>query len=356
MKVLVVGAGLTGSVVARELSNNGHYVKVIDMREHAGGNCYTQTFGDYEVHKYGPHIFHTDDEEVMSYVLKHTTMRPFINTPLASVGDRLYNLPFNMHTFYQLWGSRTPEEAKKALQETISSLPFDKDPENLEQEALLKVGRDIYRLFIKGYSEKFWGKPCDQLPVGLIGRLPLRFTFDNNYFTSKYQGILDYRSLFNSLLEDIDVELNTPFTTPMISDYDLIVHTGRIDVFFGMIEGELEFISVEFQESEEKGDVQGVAVINYPDEDVPYTRSTEHKHFVGSKCKKSIITKEIPNSSRGIACYPVPTKNNEFLYKAYEAKVPSKVRFLGRLGSYRYLNMDQAIKEALKFSRSLVWR
>ncbi len=358
---LIVGAGLFGSVFAREMTKFGKRCLVIDKREHVGGNVYTENQGGIQVHKYGAHIFHTSDEKVWKYVTRLIPMKNFVNSPLAIYKDELYNLPFNMNTFNELWGVRTPEEAKAKIEEQIADLHIT-DPKNLEEQALKLAGRDVYEKLIKEYTEKQWGRECKDLPAFIIKRLPLRFTYDNNYFNDTHQGIPDggYTKLIKKLLQNADVLLDTDYFSyrdEHADMYDRVLYTGMIDEYFGYCYGHLEYRSLRFEtERLEKENFQGNAVVNYTSKDVPYTRIIEHKHFAPDEEKKkpkpyTIISREFPEewAPGKEPYYPVNDEKNNALYKQYRALAEKEenVIFGGRLGEYRYYDMDKVIQAAL---------
>ncbi len=358
---LIVGAGLFGSVFAREMTKFGKRCLVIDKRDHVGGNVYTENQDGIQVHRYGAHIFHTSDEKVWKYVTRLIPMNHFINSPVAIYRDELYNLPFNMNTFSELWGVRTPEEAKAKLDEQIAKLHITQ-PSNLEEQALSMAGTDIYEKLIKEYTEKQWGRDCKDLPAFIIKRLPLRFTYDNNYFNDTYQGIPvgGYTKLIKKLLENSDVMLDTDFFAyreEHADMYDRVLYTGMIDEYFDYCYGHLEYRSLRFEtECLEQANYQGNAVVNYTSHDVPYTRIIEHKHFAPEEEKKkpksyTVISREYPEewSPGKEPYYPVNDEKNNALYKQYRALADKEetVVFGGRLGEYRYYDMDKVIKAAL---------
>ena len=358
---LIVGAGLFGSVFARQATDAGKRVVVIDKRGTIGGNCASELQGGIDVHLYGAHIFHTDSQEVWDYINKFSRFNNFINCPLAYHGGKLYNLPFNMNTFYALWGVKTPAEARAKLEEQRAEYSSIKTPKNLEEQALTLCGRDIYQTLIKGYTEKQWGKSCAQLPPSIITRLPFRYTFDNNYFTDRYQGIPEhgYNALFKRLLQGIEVRLNTDFfkhKTALEAFADTVVYTGRIDEYFNFKLGRLEYRSLKFEsQTLDCDDCQGVAVVNYTERGVPYTRVIEHKHFLKTQTKNTVITKEYPAEfTEGAEPYYVinDQKNNALYakYKTLAADVAAKnnVVFGGRLAEYKYYDMDDVILSALQ--------
>ncbi len=353
---LIVGAGLFGSVFAREMTDKGRRCLVIDRRPHIGGNIHCQEMEGIQVHQYGAHIFHTSDEEVWAYVNRFVRFNHFVNSPIAIYKDELYNLPFNMNTFSKLWGIRTPAEAQAKLQEQMAGLDIG-EPQNLEEQALKLVGPDIYERLVKGYTEKQWGRDCRELPAFIIRRLPLRFTYDNNYFSDPHQGIPveGYNTLAQKLLEGSEVLLNTDYFDfvkehPKIADKT--VFTGSIDEFFDFRLGNLEYRTVVFEtETLDCPNWQGNAVVNYTERQVPYTRIIEHKHFVFGRQPKTVISREYPTEWRpGMEpYYPVNNESNQALFQKYQelAKTRPDVIFGGRLGQYRYYDMDKVIRAAL---------
>lgn len=351
---LIVGSGLFGSVFAYEANKRGKKVLVIDKRDHIGGNCYTKNEDGIVVHVYGAHIFHTSKLDTWDYVNNLTPFKPFINSPIANYKGELYNLPFNMNTFYQLWKVKTPQEALEKIQSTRVDY---KDPKNLEEQALKLAGKDIYEKLIKGYTEKQWGRDCKDLPSFIIKRVPLRMTFDNNYFNDTYQGIPfgGYTKLFEALLKDIEVRLNIDYFSnkeELDSLADKIVYTGPIDAFFNYSLGKLEYRTVEFKnERHNIESYQGNAVVNYTDRETPWTRIIEHKHFEGNITNFTIISKEysIAWDESKEPYYPVNDEKNSTLFNKYLelTKDTPNVIFGGRLGQYKYYNMDQVIEVAL---------
>lgn len=352
---VIVGAGLFGSVCAHELTKKGKKVLVLEKRSHIGGNIYTEDVDGIKVHKYGAHIFHTNDKEIWDYVNNFVEFNRFTNSPLASYQGELFNLPFNMNTFYQLWGVKTPEEAKKKIAEQRKEME-GKVPDNLEEQAISLVGRDIYEKLIKGYTEKQWGRACTKLPAFIIRRLPVRFTFDNNYFSDKYQGIPigGYTELIKKMLEGIEVRLNIDFLKDKevyksISKY--IIYTGPIDEYFDNVLGKLEYRSLEFEtEILEKDNYQGNAVVNYTEREVPYTRIIEHKHFDPVETEKTVVTKEYSTEWKegDEPYYPINDDVNMQLFNKYkELADDENVIFGGRLAEYKYYDMHQVIRSAL---------
>ncbi|MDR6566551.1 UDP-galactopyranose mutase [Chitinophaga ginsengisegetis] len=354
---VIVGAGLFGAVFACEMRRIGKKCLVIDKREHRGGNVYCEEIDNINVHKYGAHIFHTNDKKIWDYVNSFVPFNRYTNSPMANYKGKLYNLPFNMNTFYQLWGVKTPEEAKNKIQEQIAE-SFESEPKNLEEQALSLVGEDIYRILIKGYTEKQWGRRAVDLPAFIIKRLPVRFTFDNNYFDDKYQGIPigGYNKLIDGLLEGVEVQLNTDYFEDRTHWSDIseqVVFTGKIDQFFDYKFGVLEYRSLRFEtERLETENYQGNAVVNYTEAEVPYTRILEHKHFEFGKQPTTVITKEYPCEwTPGIEpYYPINDEKNSAMFKQYQqlGENETNVIFGGRLAEYRYYDMHQVIGSALK--------
>ena len=350
---LIVGAGLFGAVFAREMTDMGRKCLVIDRRSHIGGNCYTEWIEGINVHRYGAHIFHTSDREIWQYVNRYAEFNNFVNSPLAVFGDELYNLPFNMNTFSRMWGIRTPSEAREIIARQIAELDI-KQPRNLEEQALSLVGRDVYEKLIKGYTEKQWGRKCNELPAFIIKRLPLRFTYDNNYFNDRYQGIPEggYTPMIECMLSGADVWLDADFSRVRGQvSAEKTVFCGCIDEYFDYCFGELEYRSVRFEDEVLDGDFQGNAVVNYTSADVPFTRIIEHKHFEHGKQEKTVISREYPIEwHRGIEpYYPINDVRNRELYSRYSALAAERgdVIFGGRLGQYRYYDMDKVIRAAL---------
>lgn len=360
---LIVGAGLFGSVFAHEMKKRGKRCCVIDKRDHIGGNIYTEKRLDISVHCYGAHIFHTSNKDIWDYIGQFAEFNHYINSPVAVYRDELYNLPFNMNTFSKLWHIKTPKEAKEKIAEQIAELSIE-EPKNLEEQALSLVGRDVYEKLVKGYTEKQWGRDCRDLPAFLIRRLPLRFTYDNNYFNDPYQGIPKggYTKIAEKLLEGILVETGISFAEFRRKrtdvTYDKLLYTGMIDEYFDYRLGELEYRSLRFETTElpDQDNYQGNAVVNYTEREIPYTRIIEHKHFEFGKQPGTVITKEYPAEwKRGDEpYYPVNDEKNGRLYEAYLelAKQEKNILFGGRLGQYRYYDMDKTIEAALKMVES----
>ena len=357
---LIVGAGLYGAVFAHEMKKAGKQCLVIDKREHIAGNIYTKAWADINVHWYGAHIFHTSNKKVWDYINEFAEFNNYINSPVAVYKDELYNLPFNMNTFAKMWGIKTPEEAKAIIDKQVALEQGGED--NLENHALSMVGRDIYEKLIKGYTEKQWGRDCKDLPSFIIKRLPLRFTFNNNYFNDKYQGIPEggYSSIVEKMLEGTKVILNTEYKK-FVEDnkvqqeysWDKVLYTGMIDEFFDYKLGELEYRSLKFEHEliENKENYQGNAVVNYTEREVPYTRIIEHKHFEYGTQKDTVITREYPATwvKGDEPYYPVNDEKNTALFKQYLelAQEESSIIFGGRLGEYKYYDMDKVIEAAL---------
>ena len=360
--LLIAGAGLYGSVIAHEAARAGRSVLVLEKRNHIGGNIYTERREGIDVHVYGAHIFHTSDRGIWEYVNSFAGFEPFVNSPLARFRDELYNLPFNMNTFSRMWNIRTPDEAKRIIEEQIRKSGITK-PENLEEQAISLVGYDIYEKLVKGYTEKQWGRKCSELPAFIIRRLPVRFTYDNNYFNDCYQGIPSegYTVIAERMLKDADVLLNTDYFEFIKTHRDIAaktVFTGMIDEFFGYSEGHLEYRSLRFEtETLDTDNFQGNAVVNYTSADVPYTRIIEHRHFMNRQQEKTIISREYPQEWKPgkEPYYPVNDERNTELYEKYLKKAQElpDVVFGGRLGEYRYYDMDKVIAAALAQARAI---
>lgn len=357
---LLVGAGLFNAIFAYEASKIGKKCLVIDKRSQIGGNLYCATIEGIRVHKYGAHIFHTKNKNIWDYMSQLCEFNNYVNSPLAFYEDELYNLPFNMNTFFQLWGVKTPKEAMLKIESQRERI--DK-PQNFEEQALSLVGADIYNKLIKGYTEKQWGMNTRELPSFLIKRIPLRFTFDNNYFNDPYQGIpLDgYNPIFKKCFQKSDIILNTDFINNrnLKTKADKIIYTGTIDQYYDFCFGELGYRSLKFKDKVlNTSNYQGNAVINYTDSKIPYTRILEHKHFaVDQENDKTVITYEYPitASYRQEPYYPINTDKNNELYKKYrdKAKLEKNIIFAGRLGSFTYYDMDQTVNEALTLFKKM---
>lgn len=353
---LIVGAGLFGSVFAYEATQRGKKCLVIDKRNHIAGNIYTENIEGINVHKYGAHIFHTSDKAIWEYVNRFADFNNFINSPIASYKDELYNLPFNMNTFSKMWGIKTPAEAKAIIAGQIANLNIG-EPQNLEEQALKLVGTDVYEKLIKGYTQKQWGRLCTELPAFIIKRLPLRFTYDNNYFNDRYQGIAigGYTQIIEKMLAGSDVKTDTDYFEFIKENPDIAektVFTGQIDEFFGYRYGALGYRSVRFEnEILDTDNYQGNAVVNYTDREVPYMRIIEHKHFEFGKQEKTVISREYSAEWQpGIEpYYPINDEANNALYEKYKTLAATRpdVIFGGRLGQYKYYDMDKVIAAAL---------
>lgn len=353
---LIVGAGLFGAVFAHEAASKGKRCLVIDKRGHIGGNVYTENVEGVNVHKYGAHIFHTSNPEVWKYISGFAEFNNYINSPIAIYGDELYNLPFNMNTFSRLWGVTAPAEAKSIIEEQRKTYGVE-NPKNLEEQAINLVGKDVYEKLIKGYTEKQWGRSCKELPAFIINRLPLRFVYDNNYFSDRYQGIPigGYTPIAEKLLAGVDVVLNTDYFE--LSDKEGIaektVFTGPIDKFFDYCFGALQYRSIRFEtEILNTDNFQGNAVVNYTSSEIPYTRIIEHKHFEFGKQDKTVISREYSDewTAGDEPFYPINDDKNNGLYLKYRqlADLRGDVIFGGRLGNYKYYDMDKVIASALE--------
>jgi UDP-galactopyranose mutase len=352
---VIVGAGFFGATFARLATDAGKKCLVIDSRNHIAGNAYTRKVDGIDVHEYGPHIFHTNNDGIWNFVNRFTEFNNFTLRPKAFVDGKLYSLPFNMNTFYSMWGCVTPEQAQKI----IDQQKFNGEPTNLEEQALSLVGKDVYELLIKGYTAKQWMKDPKDLPTFIIKRLPVRFTYDDNYFNDKYQGIPTdgYTAMFTKMLDGVDVILNEDYFQKK-AYYDSlapkVVFTGKIDEYFGYEFGELEYRSLEFKHKhlEDTENFQGVVMMNYPESSVPWTRIVEHKHFTGVKSKSTVITHEYPveYNRNKVPYYPINDDKNQHIYNKYREKADSlkNVIFGGRLSEYRYYDMHQVIGSAMK--------
>lgn len=355
---LIVGSGLFGSVFAHEAKKRGKSVLVIERRYHTGGNIYCEEKEGINIHKYGAHIFHTDYKDVWDYVNQFVEFNNFINSPVANYKGELYNLPFNMNTFSKMWGVVTPAEAAAKIAEQRKVITGE--PKNLEEQAISLIGTDVYTKLIKGYTEKQWGRSCTELPAFIIQRLPVRYTFDNNYFNDRYQGIPvgGYNKLIDTFLDGVEVRLGVDYNEQRNAYQGIaekVVYTGPIDAYFNYSLGQLEYRGLHFEtERLEEENHQGVAVVNYTEREVPYTRSIEHKHFEFGKQPVTYVTKEYPADWKPgeEAYYPVNNERNQKLYAKYAelAKCEEKVIFGGRLAEYKYYDMDDVIKSALNLT------
>lgn len=380
---LIVGAGLFGAVFAHEMKKAGKKCLCIDQRKTLGGNVYTEEWQGIQVHKYGAHIFHTSDKKIWDYVNQFAEFNHYVNSPIAIYGEELYNLPFNMNTFSKMWGIRTPDEAKAIIEEQKAQCHVD-NPKNLEEQALSLVGRDVYEKLVKGYTEKQWGRDCKDLPAFIIKRLPVRFTYDNNYFTDRWQGIPigGYTGIVEKLLEGTPVRLGISYAeflaqtgsrvpgrwsvncsgemecTDRGDSFEKVLYTGMLDAYFNYELGELQWRSLRFEEEKlpDCDNYQGNAVVNYAERKIPFTRIIEHKHFEFGTGKGTVITREYPSEwKRGDEpYYPVNDAENERLCEEYRklAEAEKNVLFGGRLGQYRYYDMDKVIAAALEMAEA----
>lgn len=354
---VLVGAGLYSGVIAYLAGQAGKSCLVLERRDHTGGNIYCEEIEGIHVHKYGAHIFHTSNKEVWQFVNSLAEFNRYTNSPIANYKGEIYNMPFNMNTFSKMWGIRTPEEAKTIIEEQRKAVPGE--PKNLEEQAIKLVGKDIYEKLVKGYTEKQWGRDCSELPSFIIKRLPVRFTYDNNYFNDLYQGIPmgGYNVIIDKMLDGIEVELGTDYLAnkdKYENIADKIIFTGPIDEFYDYCFGPLEYRSVRFETEElPVENYQGNAVINYTDEETPYTRIIEHKHFEFGTQPTTVISKEYSAEWKvgDEPYYPVNNDKNAALYQKYldKSKEENKVIFGGRLGEYKYYDMDKVIESALNF-------
>ncbi len=355
---LIVGAGFFGAVFAHEAQKQGKRCLVVERRGHIGGNCYTADVESIHVHRYGAHIFHTSDQQIWTYINQFCTFNNYVNSPIANYRGEIYNMPFNMNTFSRLWNISTPAEAKAIIDAQRADAPAQ--PQNLEEQAISLVGRDIYEKLVKGYTEKQWGCPCTQLPAFIIRRLPVRFRYDNNYFNDRYQGIPEggYTPIFEKLLDGIDVRLNCDYfdhRDELRAQCRKVVFTGPIDRYFDYCYGPLQFRSLRFEsEVLDMENYQGNAVVNYTDRETPYTRVIEHKHFEFGTQPKTVITREYPMDWHpgDEPYYTVNDEKNNQLYQRYAALAEREpdVLFGGRLGEYKYYDMDKVIASALGFA------
>lgn len=365
---LIVGAGLFGAVFAREMKRQGKKCLVIDKRDHIAGNIYTREMDGIQIHEYGAHIFHTSKERVWEYINQFAEFNNYINSPVAVYEDELYNLPFNMNTFSKMWNIKTPAQAKEKIADQIKKSGI-MEPKNLEEQAISLVGTDVYNKLIKGYTEKQWGRDCKELPAFIIKRLPLRFTYNNNYFNDLYQGIPKggYSKIVEKMLAGIEVRTGIEYKSYIKENaasgscadtFDKVLFTGMIDEYFDYKLGELEYRSLRFETEflEDQDNYQGNAVVNYTKGDVPYTRIIEHKHFEFGTGSNTIITREYPAEWKkgDDPYYPVNDDKNNELFEKYQklAVNETKVLFGGRLGQYKYYDMDKVIEAALEMAES----
>ena len=365
---LIVGAGLTGTVLARELTDAGKKCLVIDRRDHIAGNCYTENVSGINVHKYGAHIFHTDDEQVWNYVGRFARFNNYINSPIAIFHDEIYNLPFNMNTFAKMWNVATPAQAREIIEKQKAEAAIDGEPKNLEEQALSLVGKDIFEKLIKEYTEKQWGRDCKELPADIIKRLPVRYTYDNNYFNHRFQGIPEggYTAMVEKMLDGIEVKTGVSFSQADLSGFKHVIYTGPVDEYFDFRLGQLEWRSVRFETELLEGEPnwQGNAVVNYTSHDVPYTRIIEHKHFEfgkdsnGNELPDTVISREYSAAWKpgDEPYYPVNDEKNNAFYAEYAklAESEEKVTFAGRLGTYKYYDMAPCIRAALDLAEKLL--
>ena len=354
---LVVGAGLSGAVFAREAQRAGKQVLVIDKSTHVAGHCYTENVNGVNVHVYGPHIFHTSNKRIWGYVNQFADFNHFVNRPKVSSGDKLYSFPINLMTLHQLWGVKTPGEAQAKLAEVREPI---ENPKNLEEWILSQVGREIYDIFIKGYTTKQWGREPKALPASIIQRLPIRLTYDDNYYSDRYQGIPvgGYTQLVENMLQNVPVDLNTDFFDDQENFQHLakkIIYTGPIYRYFDYSEGILEYRSLRFERFTHKGDFQGNAVVNFGESSIPYTRIVEHKHFEFNEQTFSVLTREYPDewTLDKEPYYPINDSANNEIYNRYRAKAANykSIIFTGRLGNYKYYDMHHVIGAALRLAK-----
>ena len=358
---LIVGAGLYGAVFAYEATRAGKSCLVLEKRNHIGGNCYTEDCNGIQVHKYGAHIFRTSDKKIWDYISQFAEFNNFINSPIANYHGQIYNMPFNMNTFSRMWNIRTPAEAKEIISQQRAEIT--NTPKNLEEQAISLVGRDVYETLVKGYTEKQWGRPCDELPASILRRLPVRFTYDNNYFNDRYQGIPigGYTQIIEKMFEKCEVHLNVDFNEDPERYRNLAkqtLYTGTIDSFFEYCYGPLEYRSLKFEHKFlDIDNYQGVAVVNYTDLETPYTRVIEHIHFEFGTQPFTVITREYPLEwSKGIEpFYPINDQKNQERFEKYWklAKSEKNLFFGGRLGTYQYTDMQETLLAALRFSKHM---
>jgi UDP-galactopyranose mutase len=358
---IIVGSGIFGSVFAHELNKLGKKVLILEKRNHIGGNCYTEKIENINVHKYGPHIFHTNDKRIWDYVNQFADFNNFVNRPKVNFEQNLYSFPINLFTLYQLWGVKTPQEAKQKLEQVKIS---NNNPKNLEEWILSQVGEEIYEKFIKGYTTKQWGKQPNELPSSIIKRLPIRLTFDDNYFNDRFQGIPigGYTQIFEKMLNGVELMTEVDFLknkTYFENKAKKIVFTGKIDELYDYAYGQLEYRSLKFETQTLYGDFQGNAVINYTQQNIPYTRICEHKHFEFGNQEKTVITKEFPDvyDNTKVPYYPIADDKNLEIYNKYKNLTEKQKRYIlgGRLAEYKYYDMHQIIASALvKFKTEIL--
>lgn len=358
---LIVGAGLFGTVFAERAQSAGKTCLIVERRPHVAGNCFTENVEGIDVHRFGAHIFHTSNREVWDYVNRFAEFNNFVNSPVANYKGRLFNLPFNMNTFYAIWGTRTPAEAANTIARQCHAAGIT-EPRNLEEQAISLVGHDIFEILIRGYTEKQWGKDCKELPASIIKRLPVRLTYDNNYFNDRWQGIpsAGYTAMIENMIGKAEVRLGVDYLKERESletVADKIIYTGPIDEFFDYCFGPLEYRSLHFEtETLALENFQGVAVMNYTDRETPYTRVIEHKHFNPVSSPVTIVTKEFPTSWQpgDEPFYPINNVANASLYEKYKELASShpNIIFGGRLGSYRYYDMDKVVAVALDLAKA----
>ena len=349
---LIVGSGLFGCICARELTDLGYKCLVIESRNHIGGNCYTELKDNIHIHSYGPHIFHTDSDEVWNYINKFTSFTDFKLNVVANYKGEIFSLPFNMWTFSKVYGLTHPSDVDKFIKKTRIE-----NPQNFVDYSINKVGLPVYEKLIKGYSKKQWGRDPVDIPVEIIKRLPVRFTYDNNYFNDRYQGIPSkgYTEIFKNMLEGIDYNLNTDYFTTNLPEHNKVIYTGPIDKFFDYKFGKLEYKSLKFEHTRlEKENFQGCAIMNYTDEETPWTRIVEHKHFAKDQSPVTWITKEYPTNTSKENFYPLNDSKNNEIYSKYkiEAEKHKNIFFGGRLAEYKYYDMDDTILSALNFIKT----
>ena len=355
---LIVGSGFFGSICAYELNKKGYKVCVIDNRNHIGGNCHTENKDGINIHTYGPHVFHTSNEEVWKWINQFVEFNNFKLNTVANYNGKIYSLPFSMWTFSKLWGITEPREAKEIIEHQSKEI---NEPTNLEEQAIKLVGKDVYETLIKGYTEKQWRKPCNELPKEIIKRLPVRFTYDNNYFNDKYQGIPigGYTQIFEKLLEGIDVKLGVDYFKDELPEHKTVIYTGPIDKFFDYKYGELEYKTTKFNHIKMNiSNYQGCAVMNYTDSETKYTRTIEHKHFENVEADNTWVTWEYPTQYKADETepyYPVNDEENNSKYQQYksEADKLKNIYFGGRLAEYKYYDMHQVILSALNFVKGI---